>query len=87
MPPTSREDKEEGGGAGRSAAGLVSFYRRGVRVGNGASKTDHQPEISEINLMLPIPYFILSHLALTPPDQEGQHWPTVHTGVSCDSQC
>lgn len=36
---------------GKSAEGLVSFYRWSKRVGNRASKPDHQPEISDIHLI------------------------------------
>lgn len=50
-------------------------------VGNRASKTDHQPEISDINLMLPTPHLISSHLALTPLDQEGS--PGAHHTHRC----
>lgn len=51
-------------------------------VGNRACKPDHQPEISDIHLMPHIPHPILSHLALTPLDQEGPHWCPPHTQVS-----
>ena len=70
MPPKSRGSREEGGGVGRNAEGPVSFRRGGKRVGNRASKPDHQPEISDIHLMPSTPHPILSHLALNPLDQE-----------------
>lgn len=74
--------KQGGGRVGRSSEGLVSFYKGGKRVGNRASKPDHQPEISDVHLMTPTPHPILSHLALTPLDQEGQHWCPPYSQVS-----
>lgn len=71
-----------------SAEGLVSFYRGGKRVGNRASKTDHQPEVSDIHL---IPPHSSPHLVTSGPDPTGPRGaapvPTIYTGVSCDSQC
>lgn len=65
--------RKQGGRWGREECRRPCFlYRGGERVGNRASKPDHQPEISDIHLMPSTPHPILSHLALTPLDQERQ---------------
>lgn len=57
-----------------------SYLQRGYKGGKRTSKTDHQPEISDSNLMSSTPLPILSYP--TPLDQKGHHWCPPYTQLS-----
>lgn len=85
---TTQIQRKQGRGRwGRKEYRRPCFYlQRGYKGGKRTSKTDYQPEITDSNLIVlhPSPHLVISD----PLGPKGASLvPTIHTVVSCDSQC